>query len=106
MSLRPIDDSNRALVEALRVSPIQEEFVATVAESLVEAVEDPGGRDPAAARHHLIHGLRMTFPVSKSAGAELCSWTIFQSPPSWRRSPQLSRLVMARSSRPSAEIPL
>jgi hypothetical protein len=44
ISLRPIDDSNRAQVEALGVSPIQERFVAGVADSLVEAVEDPGGR--------------------------------------------------------------
>jgi diamine N-acetyltransferase len=44
VSLRPIDDGNRSAVEALRVSPIQEQFVASVAESLVEAVEDPGGR--------------------------------------------------------------
>jgi len=44
VSLRPIDDANRSAVEALGVSPIQEQFVASVAASLVEAVEDPGGR--------------------------------------------------------------
>ena len=44
VSLQPIDDSNRGAVEALSVSSIQEQFVAGVAESLVEAVEDPGGR--------------------------------------------------------------
>jgi diamine N-acetyltransferase len=44
VSLKPIDDANRGLVEALDVSPIQQRFVAGVAESLVEAVEDPGGR--------------------------------------------------------------
>jgi diamine N-acetyltransferase len=44
ISLRPIDDANREAVEALAVSPIQEGFVASVADSLVEAVEDPGGR--------------------------------------------------------------
>jgi diamine N-acetyltransferase len=44
VSLRAIDDSNRSAVEALSVSPLQERFVAGVAESLVEAVEDPGGR--------------------------------------------------------------
>jgi diamine N-acetyltransferase len=44
VSLEPIDDSNRALVEALTVSAIQEQFVAGVAESLVEAVEDAGAR--------------------------------------------------------------
>ena len=44
VSLQTIDDSNRRAVEALSVSPLQERFVASVAESLVEAVEDPGGR--------------------------------------------------------------
>jgi GNAT superfamily N-acetyltransferase len=44
VSLQPIDDSNRGLVEALSVGSLQEQFVAGVAESLVEAVEDPGGR--------------------------------------------------------------
>lgn len=44
VSLRPIDDTNRSAVEALGVSPAQEQFVASVAESLVEAVGDPGGR--------------------------------------------------------------
>lgn len=44
VSLRPIDDSNRGVVEALGVSSIQEQFVAGVADPLVEAVEDPGGR--------------------------------------------------------------
>ena len=44
VSLQPIDDSNRGLVEALSVSSIQERFVVGVADSLLEAVEDPGGR--------------------------------------------------------------
>ncbi len=44
VSLRPIDDSNRDVVKALGVSSMQERFVAGVADSLVEAVEDPGGR--------------------------------------------------------------
>ena len=44
VSLQPIDDSNRGVVEALSVSSIQQQFVAGVADSLVEAVEDPGGR--------------------------------------------------------------
>jgi diamine N-acetyltransferase len=44
VSLEAIDDANRKAVEALRVSPAQERFVAGVADSLVEAVEDPGGR--------------------------------------------------------------
>jgi diamine N-acetyltransferase len=44
VSLRPIDGSNRAEVEALRVSPGQEQFVSGVADSLQEAAEEPGGR--------------------------------------------------------------
>jgi diamine N-acetyltransferase len=44
VSLQSIDDANRKTIEALRVSPLQERFVASVAESLVEAIEDPGGR--------------------------------------------------------------
>ena len=44
VSLRPIDNANRGVVEALGVSSIQEQFVAGVADSLVEAAEDPGGR--------------------------------------------------------------
>jgi len=40
--LRAITQENRAAVEALRVAPEQEQFVAGVAESLVEAAESPG----------------------------------------------------------------
>jgi diamine N-acetyltransferase len=44
VSLRPINESNREAVEALRVSPGQEQFVSTVADSLLEAAEEPDGR--------------------------------------------------------------
>ena len=44
ISLRPITESNRAAVEALRVAPGQERYVSTVADSMREAVEEPGGR--------------------------------------------------------------
>jgi diamine N-acetyltransferase len=44
ISLRPIGDGNREAVEALRVSPAQERFVSSVAESLLEAAEEPDGR--------------------------------------------------------------
>jgi diamine N-acetyltransferase len=44
ISLRAIDDANRETVEALRVSPAQERFVSNVAESLLEAAEEPGAR--------------------------------------------------------------
>ncbi len=44
MSLRPVTDVNRAQVEAVRVSEAQEQFVASVTDSLLEAVEDVGGR--------------------------------------------------------------
>jgi diamine N-acetyltransferase len=41
VSLRPLTDSNRQAVEALRVSPGQERFVSGVAASLREAAEHP-----------------------------------------------------------------
>ena len=44
VSLRPIDESNRRAVEALRVSPGQERFVSSVADSMAEAAEHPGAR--------------------------------------------------------------
>jgi predicted acetyltransferase len=44
VSLRAISDANREAVEALRVSPAQERFVSGVAESLLEAAEEPDGR--------------------------------------------------------------
>jgi diamine N-acetyltransferase len=42
VSLRPLSESNREAVEALRVSPRQEQFVSSVADSLREAAEEPG----------------------------------------------------------------
>lgn len=44
VSLRPLSESNREAVDALRVSPGQERFVSGVAESLVEAAEHPDAR--------------------------------------------------------------
>jgi GNAT superfamily N-acetyltransferase len=44
LTLRPVDDSNRSALEALHTSPAQERFVSTVADSLLEAVEESGGR--------------------------------------------------------------
>jgi diamine N-acetyltransferase len=44
VSLRPLSESNRQAVEALRVSPSQERFVRGVAESLREAAEHPDAR--------------------------------------------------------------
>ena len=41
VSLRPLSESNRQAVEALRVSPSQEHFVSSVADSLREAAEHP-----------------------------------------------------------------
>ena len=41
VSLRPLSESNRQTVEALRVSPSQEQFVSSVADSLREAAEHP-----------------------------------------------------------------
>ena len=44
ISLRPITDSNREAVEALRVSAAQERFVGTVTGALLEAADEPDGR--------------------------------------------------------------
>jgi diamine N-acetyltransferase len=44
VSLRPLAESNRQAVEALRVSPAQERFVSGVAASVREAAEHPGAR--------------------------------------------------------------
>jgi diamine N-acetyltransferase len=44
VSLRPLSESDRQAVEALRVAPSQERFVSSVAESLQEAAEHPGAR--------------------------------------------------------------
>lgn len=44
ISLRPITDSNLAEVTALRLAPGQERFVSTVADSMLEAIEEPAGR--------------------------------------------------------------
>src|SRR5919107_3063278 len=41
VSLRPLSESNRQAVESLRVSPSQEQFVSSVAESLREAAKHP-----------------------------------------------------------------
>src|SRR5215210_8746422 len=41
VSLRPLSESNRQAVEALRVSPSQAQFVSSVADSLREAAEHP-----------------------------------------------------------------
>src|SRR5215218_1853462 len=44
VSLCAVTDENRAAVEALRVAPGQEQFVSSVAESLLEAAAEPDGR--------------------------------------------------------------
>lgn len=44
VSLRPITESNREAVEALSVSSRQEQFVTGVADSLLEAADEPDGR--------------------------------------------------------------
>jgi diamine N-acetyltransferase len=44
VSLRPLSESNRQAAEALRVSPRQEQFVSSVADSLLEAAEHPDAR--------------------------------------------------------------
>lgn len=44
VSLRPIDEANRDAVEALDVSPEQQRFVSTAADSIREAAREPDGR--------------------------------------------------------------
>jgi diamine N-acetyltransferase len=44
VSLRPIDEANRDAVEALEVSPEQQRFVSTAADSIREAAREPDGR--------------------------------------------------------------
>jgi diamine N-acetyltransferase len=44
VTLRPIDDSNRETVEALDVSPLQQQFVSNAADSIREAAREPDGR--------------------------------------------------------------
>ena len=44
VTLRPIDESNRDAVEALDVSPLQQQFVGNAADSIREAEREPGGR--------------------------------------------------------------
>jgi GNAT superfamily N-acetyltransferase len=44
VSLQPITEANRAAVLALRVTSDQERFVSDVADSIVEAADEPDGR--------------------------------------------------------------
>ncbi|MGH3137184.1 MAG: GNAT family N-acetyltransferase [Gaiellaceae bacterium] len=44
IELRPITESNRQAVEALEVSPLQQQFVSNAADSLLEAAAEPDGR--------------------------------------------------------------
>ena len=44
IEFRPVDDTNRAELEALRVAPGQQRFVSGVRRSLTEAAEHPGAR--------------------------------------------------------------
>jgi GNAT superfamily N-acetyltransferase len=44
VTLRPLDDTTREAVLALRVTPVQLNFVSSVAESLAEAADEPDGR--------------------------------------------------------------
>lgn len=44
VTLVPIDDGNRAAIEALRTTTAQERFVSTVTDSMREAIEEPGAR--------------------------------------------------------------
>ena len=44
IGLRPVDDTNRDLLCELRLKPGQEQFVTSVAGSIAEALDEPGGK--------------------------------------------------------------
>ena len=44
IELRPVDDTNRDRLCELRLGPGQDRFVTSVADSMAEALDDPGGK--------------------------------------------------------------
>src|SRR5215471_2258186 len=71
VSLREIDDGNRDDVLSLRVTPIQERFVGTVAKSLAEAEETPEGRP----------WFRAIYADDLPVGFIMLSWNVTPDPP-------------------------
>lgn len=70
VSLREITDANRAAVIALRVAPGQEVFVASIAESLAEAVSTPQGNP----------WYRAIYAGDEPVGFVMLSWAVTPSP--------------------------
>ena len=71
VSLREIGDDNRDDVLALHVTPIQERFVSTVAESLTEAEETPEGKP----------WYRAIYADDLPVGFVMLSWDVTPDPP-------------------------
>ena len=70
VSLREITDVNRTAVTALRVAPGQEQFVASVARSLDEAVETPEGSP----------WIRAIYAGDEPVGFVMLSWNVTPAP--------------------------
>jgi GNAT superfamily N-acetyltransferase len=71
VSLREIADDNRDDVLALRVTPVQERFVGTVAKSLREAEETPEGKP----------WYRAIYADDLPVGFVMLSWNVTPEPP-------------------------
>jgi diamine N-acetyltransferase len=70
ITLREISDANRALVRALSVTPSQEVFVASVAESLAEAASTPEGNP----------WYRAIYAGDEPVGFVMLSWAVTPAP--------------------------
>ncbi len=70
VTLREISDANRALVSALSVTPSQEVFVASVAESLAEAASTPEGNP----------WYRAIYAGDEPVGFVMLSWAVTPAP--------------------------
>jgi diamine N-acetyltransferase len=70
VTLREISDANRALVRALSVTPSQEVFVASVAESLDEAASTPEGNP----------WYRAIYAGDEPVGFVMLSWAVTPAP--------------------------
>ncbi len=71
VSLREITDENEAAVRALRLTPDQERFVTTVADSLEEAAEYPQGKP----------WYRAVYADDEPVGFVMLSWDVEPQPP-------------------------
>lgn len=71
VSLREINDENRAAVVGLRVAPSQEGYVSTVADSLEEARDTPEGNP----------WYRAVYADDEPVGFVMLSWDVTPAPP-------------------------